>query len=301
MATNNEAKFVPNKRMKNKRDGPPKRPISSFLSFSQLIRSGIRDKYPNMKNADISSVLAQRWQDASEEAKRPHIEREQREKENYDRCMTQWKEGELDRVTTENAQHVALKQEASQLNNLNHGPSLWASMTNIDGTSSFNNGSRSPLYEPIDGFWDTELEGGDNQYGCSTGGSEKSSDDGNNTKNTLSDKNTTSFRNTTPFHPETTVTPKAIKRETPLTTAKKSKVQRIAKHAAQKACKVELPLTAQQLEIQQRTLQQLQQFQMFQMHMLNQRQSGLRPDLTPQPAPQQPLQQAYRLVLGLLG
>ena len=47
--------------------------------------------YPDLKNTDISGVLAQKWHNASEEEKRPHLERELREREKYHEDMAQWK------------------------------------------------------------------------------------------------------------------------------------------------------------------------------------------------------------------
>ena len=65
---------VPNKRIKKSADAP-KRAMSAFLSFSQAMRPGIRAEYPNMKNTDISGILAEKWREAPDEVKRPHIDR----------------------------------------------------------------------------------------------------------------------------------------------------------------------------------------------------------------------------------
>jgi len=51
---------VPNKRQK-KPPGAPKRAMSAFLSYSQVMRPIIRAQQPNLKNSDISSVLASQW------------------------------------------------------------------------------------------------------------------------------------------------------------------------------------------------------------------------------------------------
>jgi HMG (high mobility group) box len=286
---------VPNKRTK-KPQGAPKRAISSFLSFSQLMRPEIRAQYPNLKNTDVSSVLAQRWHEASEEEKRPHIERELRDREKYHEEMAAWKESEA-QCASDEARQAALADTpkgSSTLGYLNQHPSssLWAAMIDVNGTSAFDTSpSVPPLYdEAMVGFWDTEMEGGDNQFGCSAS-SEKSSekDDKNSDKG---DKNfaPTRFASTSggaaTFHPGSS-SQKAVKRETPLTSAKKSKEERLAKRTkAQKAGsshadtnypgsnQPNLPLTAQQLEIQQRRLQQQHQYQMYQQHLLNQKQRG---------------------------
>lgn len=82
---------IPNKRQK-KPAGAPKRAMSAFLSFSQQMRPQVRAKYPELKNTDISGVLAQLWKQGTEEEKAPHIDRELREREKYHEDMTKWKE-----------------------------------------------------------------------------------------------------------------------------------------------------------------------------------------------------------------
>ena len=56
------------------------------------MRPTIRAMYPNLKNTDISGVLAQHWKTASEESKRPHLDRELQEREKYHEDMAKWKE-----------------------------------------------------------------------------------------------------------------------------------------------------------------------------------------------------------------
>lgn len=88
---------VPNKRQK-KPEGAPKRAMSAFLSFSQMMRPTIRTQQPHLKNTEISSVLAERWKNASEEEKRPHLEKEIQEREKYHNEMLRWKEEESARL-----------------------------------------------------------------------------------------------------------------------------------------------------------------------------------------------------------
>lgn len=82
---------VPNKRQK-KPEGAPKRAMSAFLSYSQLMRPAIRVQQPHLKNTEISSFLADRWKAASEEERRPHLEKEVREREKYHNEMVKWRE-----------------------------------------------------------------------------------------------------------------------------------------------------------------------------------------------------------------
>jgi hypothetical protein len=57
------------------------------------MRPEIRALHPNMTNTDVSSILAQKWHEASDEDKRPHIERGNRDREKYHEDMAVWKEG----------------------------------------------------------------------------------------------------------------------------------------------------------------------------------------------------------------
>eukprot|EP01036_Dinobryon_divergens_P022251 gene22251-30493_t len=87
---------VPNRRQK-KPPGAPKRAISAFLSFSQQMRPVLRDIHPGLRNSELSIVLADKWRAASEEEKRPHLERELRERGVYHDLMNRWKEGEREK------------------------------------------------------------------------------------------------------------------------------------------------------------------------------------------------------------
>jgi hypothetical protein len=62
------------------------------------MRPFIRAQYPNLKNTDVSSLLAKQWHAASFEEKKPHIERELREREKYHEDMSKWKEEEQQKL-----------------------------------------------------------------------------------------------------------------------------------------------------------------------------------------------------------
>lgn len=92
---------VPNKR-KKKPHGAPKRAMSAFLSFSQQMRPVVRDQYPTLKNTDISTMLAKKWHELSEEEKKPFLDRELIEREKYHKDMATWKESSLSHTKVEN-------------------------------------------------------------------------------------------------------------------------------------------------------------------------------------------------------
>mmetsp|Transcript_9918 Transcript_9918/g.14024 ORF Transcript_9918/g.14024 Transcript_9918/m.14024 type:complete len:372 (+) Transcript_9918:92-1207(+) len=82
---------VPSKRTR-KDPSAPKRPMSAFLFFSQGMRQKLKAENPELKNTQISCLLGQRWKTASEEERRPHIERERKEREEYKKNIADWRE-----------------------------------------------------------------------------------------------------------------------------------------------------------------------------------------------------------------
>lgn len=81
---------VPWKRAK-KDPTAPKRPMSAFLNFSQDKRRRIKEENPNIRNTEVSRILGELWRNASEEEKRPHIEREKEEREKYKESIAEWR------------------------------------------------------------------------------------------------------------------------------------------------------------------------------------------------------------------
>jgi hypothetical protein len=65
--------------------------MSAFLQFSQGRRTRLKEENPTMKNTEISRVLGNMWRDCSEEEKRPYVEKEKKEREQYKIAMAAWK------------------------------------------------------------------------------------------------------------------------------------------------------------------------------------------------------------------
>ena len=82
---------IPVKQKSRKDPGAPKRPMSSFLSYSNSKRSEIKRTHPGISNADASKLLAKMWKEAPYEEKREHIEREERLREIYKREMAKYR------------------------------------------------------------------------------------------------------------------------------------------------------------------------------------------------------------------
>ena len=100
MKTYSGPTHVPNKR-KRKPPGAPKRAMSAFLAFSQQMRPLVRAENPDMKNTELSSLLAQKWRESSDETKKPFMDREIMERENYHEAMSKWKEEESNSLLLE--------------------------------------------------------------------------------------------------------------------------------------------------------------------------------------------------------
>ena len=82
---------IPVKQKSQKDPGAPKRPMSSFLSYSNSKRSEIKRTHPGISNSDASKLLAKMWKEAPYEEKREHIEREERLREIYKREIAEYR------------------------------------------------------------------------------------------------------------------------------------------------------------------------------------------------------------------
>jgi len=81
---------IPWKRAK-KDPSAPKRPMSAFLYFSQDRRGQLKVKNPAMRNTEISSILGKLWRDATDEERRPYVDRELCDRNKYKTVLATWK------------------------------------------------------------------------------------------------------------------------------------------------------------------------------------------------------------------
>jgi len=82
---------VPWKRAK-KDPSAPKRPMSAFLYFAQGRRTNLKNEHPDMKNTEISRILGEMWRNATDEDRRPHVEKEKAERAKYKVAAAKWRE-----------------------------------------------------------------------------------------------------------------------------------------------------------------------------------------------------------------
>lgn len=70
----------------------PKRPMSSFLSYSNGKRAAVKAQNPHYSNADISKALSKMWKEAPQEEKDFHINKEAALRKKYKEDIVTWRE-----------------------------------------------------------------------------------------------------------------------------------------------------------------------------------------------------------------
>jgi len=89
---------VPAKTRSQKDPSAPKRPMSSFLSFSNNKRAITKQQHPGKTNAEISRILAVMWKDAPEDERNIHIAKEAKLREEYKIAIAEWKKNAEDEL-----------------------------------------------------------------------------------------------------------------------------------------------------------------------------------------------------------
>merc|ERR1712146_351861 len=80
---------IPNKRPK-RLAGAPKRGMSAFLMFSQVMRPQLRDDMPDKRNIEISKMLGEKWKALSDEDKKPWVQKADEDAERYNEEKLKW-------------------------------------------------------------------------------------------------------------------------------------------------------------------------------------------------------------------
>jgi len=68
----------------------PKKPMSAYLSFSNLKRAEVKAKHPSADNSEISRILAQMWKDATDDERNEYVEKEHLLRQEYKTDMAEW-------------------------------------------------------------------------------------------------------------------------------------------------------------------------------------------------------------------
>ena len=91
----------------------PKRPMSAFLDYSKTFRSQVIRDNPHVKdNKEISRILGDMWRNASEEERKPFVEKELRKRAHYNDNIKQWRDKRDGQQVEERRQREATVQEA---------------------------------------------------------------------------------------------------------------------------------------------------------------------------------------------
>ena len=77
----------------------PKKPMSSFLAFSNERRGAIAEANPNMNGTELSILLAKLWKECPADVKQSYRDREMKEREIYKRQRSEW-EHQQDMILT---------------------------------------------------------------------------------------------------------------------------------------------------------------------------------------------------------
>lgn len=73
-----------------KNPNAPKKPMSSFLAFSNERRRALAQANPNMNGTELSCFLAKLWKESPEHIKQRYKERELREREMFKKSRVEW-------------------------------------------------------------------------------------------------------------------------------------------------------------------------------------------------------------------
>jgi len=124
---------VPANKRSQKDPSAPKRPMSSFLSFSNSKRASTKQQYPEKTNAEISRILAEMWKDAPEEERQVHIEKEAILREEYKVAMAEWKKNAEDELNAQRQarEDAARKAAANQMSIESQGVTLNLNAMNV--------------------------------------------------------------------------------------------------------------------------------------------------------------------------
>jgi hypothetical protein len=80
--------------------------MSAFLYFALGKRTALKRKHTGIPNKDISRLLGQLWRTASEEERKPYVEKEQQERILYKEKMKVWKQEQQEKEEREHKRRV---------------------------------------------------------------------------------------------------------------------------------------------------------------------------------------------------
>eukprot|EP00429_Kryptoperidinium_foliaceum_P020444 CAMPEP_0176039300 /NCGR_PEP_ID=MMETSP0120_2-20121206/19481_1 /TAXON_ID=160619 /ORGANISM="Kryptoperidinium foliaceum, Strain CCMP 1326" /LENGTH=589 /DNA_ID=CAMNT_0017372695 /DNA_START=100 /DNA_END=1869 /DNA_ORIENTATION=- len=82
---------VPADMKKPKDPTAPKKPTPAYFSFSNERRQAVKKANPTASNGEISKMLSKMWKEADEETRAKYVEKEKKEREQYNKAVEKWK------------------------------------------------------------------------------------------------------------------------------------------------------------------------------------------------------------------
>ncbi|KAL6628032.1 high mobility group box domain-containing protein, partial [Neocallimastix sp. 'constans'] len=125
----------PNKRKRQKEEGAPKRPISSYMFFSQDKRNEVKSKNPDATFSEIGKITGNLWKNASAEEKEKYERKAKEDKERYRREMEEFEKRK--KATTNSSQSTKSSKSGNPKKKVksNHSESKYKSKEIINDES----------------------------------------------------------------------------------------------------------------------------------------------------------------------
>ena len=166
---------VPAMKRSQKDPNAPKRPMSTFLAYSNAKRAEVKKKNPTMNNVELSRALAQMWKEAPDEEKKDHIDKEYQLRQTYLSEIAIWREN-TDKEFNEQRKHredivgktVAAQSWASSIHEDGRDPSaqrLLGSHEKGGDTKEQGTGKHAAYYQPSHyNYYGAAQRSGDQDY-----------------------------------------------------------------------------------------------------------------------------------------
>ncbi|GAN05587.1 non-histone chromosomal protein 6 [Mucor ambiguus] len=75
----------PKKKKAEKDPNAPKRNLSSYMLYSQSVRSDVVKEHPTVRPVDIAKIIGEKWNALSDKEKQPFVKAAEKEKARYDK------------------------------------------------------------------------------------------------------------------------------------------------------------------------------------------------------------------------
>jgi HMG (high mobility group) box len=105
---------IPSNKRKTKDPAAPKRPMSSFLAYSNSRRAALKREHPKSTNADLSRMLSKSWKELPPTERAVYMAEERKLREKYKTDMSEWRNKVAEEKKVEREEREAAAMEASE-------------------------------------------------------------------------------------------------------------------------------------------------------------------------------------------